>query len=220
MSTTLTDDTDFQQFEVYVRVSGIAFEPEDEGVQGLYGVELSCDSEFDLKDPVVRVSIAEHASQAFHNKIAIECLDDFYIEYFDQNGEELDQLSDRAGVTLDLEAIVEEYPFYTEQVYSACQTEVFDFISLRHGTFFEVEWGPQSPVEVCFFIDFKKDISNSACIQIQRVSKNDVDISLDIKETFDLQEVLFSEVVQPLLDFEEPLDLDVFKYESNGDFYA
>ena len=72
---------------VYVVVNGTPSEEEDMEVPGAYLVEIEADNEEDFCP-------REVAADAFHDNIAIACLDDFDITYVAENGMELEGSDD------------------------------------------------------------------------------------------------------------------------------
>lgn len=81
----------YSHVPIYVVVTGQATEAEDEGVPGVYRLDvLVSDAEFEWT-PEFESAVGEAASECFHNKVCIGVLDDFQISYVMESGELLER---------------------------------------------------------------------------------------------------------------------------------
>ena len=95
-----------QSFNCYVDVRGLATNPDDEGLPGIYLVAVSTSQPIDLYDMTAAQKdvIANHVLDAFHCKIGIEEIDDFAISVYLDNGKEIYENDDHAEGEVLIEA--------------------------------------------------------------------------------------------------------------------
>lgn len=196
-------------FEVYtyVRVSGQPSCEEDDGVPGMYEIKVQSPYEIDLQDIETRLALKEYTSMCFHEEVGISVLDDFEIEYFDEEGEILDRISGIEGVFVDFEKIAENFDFNPIYQSDVSQEEIFEGIASEVPLEIEIpgEGRYELSITYCSLEDIFEGFLEPLLFHdiIDLSTHRYVTDSATIEK---LRKEIYLQVVVPILDYEASLE--------------
>lgn len=103
-------------YDVFLRVTGVAYDIQDQGTEGLYCVTLSSNINYDIKNPGDRFAMQECARLCALYNMKLSNERDFYFDFYDSQGVSLDSLSEHPWIEVDYESMLENYEFQADFV--------------------------------------------------------------------------------------------------------
>ena len=101
-------------YDVFLRVTGVAYDIQDQGTEGLYYITLSSNVRYDTQNPGDRLAMQECARLCALYNMALSNERDFYFDFYDGEVVALDVVTEHTWIDIDDEKMLENYDFQAE----------------------------------------------------------------------------------------------------------
>ena len=118
-------------YDIFLRITGVAYDIQDQGTEGLYLIKLSSNQNYDMTNPGDRLAMQECARLSALYSLELSNDKDFYFDFYDEEGKSLDVLSEHSWLEIDYEQMLEKYDFQAQLVGRVQPNEFFEGIFCR-----------------------------------------------------------------------------------------
>lgn len=122
-------------YDVYLRVTGVAYDIQDQGTEGLYLIKLSSNQKYNTQNPGNRLAMQESARLCALYALDLSNDRDFYFDFYDEEGQSLDAFSAHSWIDVNYGAMLESYEFQSDFIGRINPKDVYEGVFCKEMSY-------------------------------------------------------------------------------------